>query len=670
MRRKTSIVLLAMGLTLLADRRTLQAQSVEELKGMSLQALMSIDFTSVSKEPTPGMRTPAAIAVITGEDIKRSGATTIPEALRLAPGVEVARIDGSKWSIGIRGFGSRLTRSVLVLMDGRTVYTPLFDGTYWEVQDTVMDDIERIEIVRGPGGTIWGPNAINGVINIITKKSTDTRGVLVSAGGGNEERGFAEVRYGGAVGDALTYRVYAKGFDRGPQVHMDGQPFDDWHAGQVGFRMDWKKGSRDTFMVQGDTYDERAGESVQVTSYAAPYSQTVDADARLSGGNVMGRWTRVVGDGNDIQVQAYYDRTTRMEPNFGETRTTVDLDAVQRLRLGARHQFTWGLGARLSPVDDVEVASGLTFLPFQRTDTLFTAFGQDEFSLVPGRLALTVGTKLLHTNFTDIGAEPTARLLWTPNAKQTVWTAFSHALRTPSDAEENFYLLGLVSDASTLPLFARFNANHDFKPEKLDGFELGYRNLVRDNVSVDLAGFFNHYTDLFSEDITGEPFFEATPGPAHLLLPAQFGNGLRGSTSGVEIAPEWRLTRALRLRGSYSYLHMDLERGPDSQDVGSAPGIVGSSPRHQATALMSIDLSHHLQGDIDARYVSALPGQLVSSYSTINGRLGWHISQQVEVSINGQNLLQPSHAEFGGDPGPLVPIRRSGYVKVTWKSLR
>jgi iron complex outermembrane recepter protein len=339
-----------------------------------------------------------------------------------------------------------------------------------------------------------------------------------------------------------------------------------------------------------------------------------------------------------------------------------------------RNQVTWGLEARDQPIHDFLVVSGLAFLPLNRTDYLVTGFFQDEITLINQRLSLTLGTKLLRTNFTDIGAEPSARLLWTPNAKQSFWAAYTHALRTPSDAEENFYLLGLVGiTPNGTPFLARFNANPGFQPEQLNGYEAGYRNLVGRNVYVDIAAFYNHYHDLFSEDITGEPFVETTPPylttpePLHLLLPAQFGNGLLGYTKGGEIAPEWRPKDFLRLRGSYSFLHMNLGRAPHSADIGSAPGIVGSSPQHQAAVQMAVDLSKRFQLDFDFRAVSGLPGQLVRAYSTGDARLGWRISHELELSIVGQNLFQPSHAEYGGDPEGLVFIERNAYARLTWR---
>jgi iron complex outermembrane receptor protein len=636
------------------------------LKSLSLEELSQLEVTTPSKEPVSAFQTPSAIYVLTGEEIRRSGATSIPEALRLVPGVEVARIDGSDWSIGIRGFGSSLTRSVLVLIDGRTVYTPLFAGTNWDVQNTLMDDIDRIEVIRGPGGTIWGPNAVNGVINIITKNAKDTQGLQVSAGGGNEEQGFFNFRYGGTNGGTLNYRLYGMGFTRSPEDHPPGQNFDDWREAQGGFRIDWQRNSRDSFTLQGDIYDEVAGKSVGATSYTPPYSQNIESNALLSGGNLLGRWKRIFSDYNDIQVQVYYDRTDRQAANFAEIRNTFDVDFLQRLRLPGRQEISWGLGARVDPVDDKVVVSGLQFVPNKRTDYLFTAFIQDEIKLVPDRLTLTLGTKLLRTNFTGIDPEPSIRLLWTPSEKQSIWAAFTHSERTPSDSEENFYLLGYIGSENGIPYFARFNPNPNFAPEQLNGYETGYRRLVSKRLFVDLTGFYNHYHDLFSEDIIGAPYLESDPAPVHYLLPAQFANGLYGYTKGLEIAPEWRPKDFWRLRGSYSYLHMNLGKSPHSEDVGTAGPTAGSSPHHEATVQSAFDLKK-LQLDLTYRYVSALPGQMVPSYSTGDVRVAWKFNRQLEFSVAGRNLLQPSHYEYGGDPLGLVGIKRSVYAKLTWR---
>jgi iron complex outermembrane receptor protein len=643
------------------------APDASQLKNLSLEQLSQIEVTTPGKEPEKAFRVPAAIYVITGEDIRRYGVTTIPEALRLAPGVEVARIDANKWAIGIRGFGSRLSRSVLVMIDGRTVYTPLFAGTYWEVQDTMLEDIDRIEVIRGPGGTIWGPNAVDGVINIITKPPSQTRGVLASAGGGNEDQGFTDFRYGAGNGRDLDYRVYGKAYTRGPEEHSDGRSFDDWRGAQAGFRMQWNPNRRDTFTVSGGIYHILAGESVSATTYTAPYQQVVDGNADLSGGNVMGVWQRALGNGGDLLLQVYYDRTNRWEPNLAEKRDTYDLDFVEHLPAGKRNRITWGLGARASHADDPVVVSGLQFVPNRRTDQLYTAFLQDELALVDKRLTLVAGSKLLRTNFTDFEFEPSIRLLWTPSDRETIWTAFTHAVRTPSDAEENFYLLGFSGTVvNGIPLLARFNPNPGFVPEQMNGWEMGFRRLVSKTLSLDIAGFYNHYHDLFDEEFTGPISLEDNPPPTHYLIPAQFGNGLFGYTKGLEVSPEWRPSERWRLRGSYSFLHMNVGRAPGSSDVGTAPGIVGSSPQHEGWVQSSADLSKRLQLDLTYRYVAALPGEGVPAYSTGDARLGFRLGRQWDLSLVGRNLLQPHHFEAAGDPGPLVGIRRSAYLKLTW----
>jgi iron complex outermembrane receptor protein len=646
-----------------------QQAAPDPLKQLSLAQLGEIEVTTRSKAPEQLRKTAAAIFVITQDDIRRSGATSIPEALRLAPGVEVAQIDANKWAIGIRGFGSRLSRSVLVLIDGRSVYTTLLAGTYWEVQDTIMEDIDRIEVIRGPGGTVWGPNAVDGVINIITKKSSETQGLLATALGGNLEQGSVGVRYGAENSRGLSYRVYAKGFNRAAEYHSDQDNFDRWAAVQGGFRMDLLRDARNSFTVQGDIYDERAGERVQLVNYAAPFTQTVEGNERLSGGNILGRWTRTTAEGDDIQLQVYYDRTNRYELNFGDLRNTFDVDFLQRFHWGTRQHLSWGLGARASQGHQIQRTSGLFFDPNHRTDQLYTAFLQDSITLVPSRLALELGTKLVLTNYTNVEPEPSGRLFWTPSDRQTFWLAVTRAVRTPSDGERDFFLTGFVGTAPNgLPFFARFNANRNFHSEILNSYEIGYRRMVHKTIYVDISTFYNQYYNVFSEDITGPPFVETDPAPTHLLLPAQFGNSLFGSTMGGEISPEWRPTTFWRLRGSYSFLHMILDKVPGSLEAGSAPIIVGSSPQHQVLLQSSLDFPKRISFDLDYRYVSALPGISVASYSTANARLAWRPKQNWEFSIVGENLLQPFHGEFASDPGPSVAIKRSAYAKLVWRS--
>jgi len=635
----------------------------DNLKQLSLEQLGKIEVTTASKEPVQATRTPAAIYVITQEDIRRSGASSIPEVLRLVPAVEVARIDSGKWSIGVRGFGSRLSRSVLVLIDGRTVYTPLFAGVYWEVQDTLLEDIERIEIIRGPGGTIWGANAVNGVINIITKSSKDTQGTLLSAGGGSIDQDSVGFRHGGGKGKDFNYRVFGKAFTRAPEFHPDGKEFDRWRMAQTGFRTDWELHTRDTLTLQGDLYNSDDGERVAIATYSPPSTIIVEQSAELSGGNLVGRWRRVLSAGSDIQLQTYYDRTNRREASFGESRDTFDIDFIHHLTPW-RQNFLWGLGARISSGNVTTVVPTILFIPNHQTDKLFNAFLQDDIPLVGNQLSLTVGAKLLHNIYTGFEIQPSARLLWTPNSSQSVWAAVTRAVRTPSRVEENDLLTGLFS--ANPPTFLRLVGDGKFSSEHLVGYEAGYRNLVKPRFYVDIAAFYNNYDDLLSIE-PGTPFAETSPPPLHFVVPLFLRNGLLGTTYGLEIAPDWTPTPWWRLRGSYSFLHIDLARKAGSLDSSTSASTEGSSPQHQLVIQSSLDLSKKLELDQTFRYVSALPSQGVRAYATGDVRFSWRFASDFELSLVGRNLLQPRHAESAGDPGPLVGIKRSIYGKITWR---
>jgi iron complex outermembrane receptor protein len=652
-----------------------QAKDPSALKQLSLEELSQIEVTTPSKEPSPAFKAPVALYVITGDDIRRAAVTTIPDALRLAPGVEVARIDGSKWSVGIRGFGTRLSRSVLVLIDGRSVYTPLFAGTYWEVQDTLLADIDRIEVIRGPGGTIWGPNAVNGVINIITKSSKDTQGSYASVGGGNDEQGFANFRYGGGNGKGLTYRVYGKAYTRAPQHHFNGDTnFDDWRGAQTGFRADWAKGDRDSVTVQGDIYSQRDGQRVTLGNYVPASQRTIDANADASGGNLLARWTRKLKEGDSLQLQTYYDRTNRYEPNLGERRDTFDIDFIRQTRVKFRQQWIYGAGARFSSGRFLQVGSGLVFSPANRVDYLLSGFFQDEITLIDRKLVFSAGIKLLRTNFRSFAVQPSGRLSWTPNDRHAFWASFTRAIRTPSRAEHDFYLSSyLGQNASGTDVFARFDANPNFADEQLNGFELGYRTLLTRTFLIDLATFRNQYHDLFSQNLvsltgteTGLPFPQPVQPGFHNIIRAQFRNDLFGFTTGAEVAPEWRPREYWRLRASYSYLNMHLSTLPGIALGGTPAAVIGSSPRHHAVAQSSIDVTKKLQFDLIYRYFSALPAVSAPSYSTGDARLAWRFNSHFELSVAGRNLFQPNHVEYAGDPGGPIGIRRSVFASLAW----
>ena len=633
------------------------------LAQMSLEQLGNVEVTTASKEPEEVWKTPAAICVITQEDIRRSGATSIPEALRLAPGVEVARIDSDHWAVGIRGFGGEFSKSLLVLIDGRSVYTPLFAGVYWQLQDTLLEDVDRIEVIRGPGGTIWGANAVNGVINIITKSAKETHGALASLSGGNVDEGTGEYRYGANGGKGFDYRVFGKGFIRGPEEHPDGENFDEWKMGHVGFRSDWTKNDRDTITLQGDMYKGLDGERVAVSSYSPPSVAVLDGPHSVSGGNFLGRWQRQLNQGSDIQLQAYYDRTTRYSPQLGEIRDTFDIDFLHHLTLKWGQDFLWGLGARWSPDDILQHFSTLDFEPHQETDKIYSWFLQDQIPLWSKNVSLTLGSKFEHNNYTGFEVQPNARLLWTPSAHRTVWAAITRAVRTPSRLDDDLQLTDFLS--ANPPLFLRVVGSNTFQSEQLRGSEIGYRTLVAGHLYLDVATFYNNYHDLYGYG-TGTVLVEATP-PARLVLQLPLANALQGDTAGVEIAPDWKPRQWWDLRGSYSYLHLHVHDRPGFTDALNTVSDNGSSPHHQIELQSLLNLPKKFEFDATYRYVSALPAQTVSAYSTGDVRFGWHAGRGWESSIVGQNLLQPRHAEFGSDVDTIVGIKRAVYAQIVWR---
>jgi iron complex outermembrane receptor protein len=634
--------------------------SSDELKRLSIEELMKVEVTSVSRKPQRREEAAAAIFVITQEDLRRSGATTLAEALRMVPGVHVARAASDDWAIGIRGFTSRLSRAMLVLIDGRSVYTPLFAGVYWQVQDTLLEDVERIEVIRGPGGALWGANAVNGVVNVITKSAADTHGQLVTLGGGSEERAFGAARHGGRVGD-VHYRVYGKGFDRDAAFSRSFPDYDGWTMGQGGFRADWLPPGPDRITLQGDGYGGEAGARAVRTTLDPPTLGVRTRDVDLAGGNLLGRWTHAFAGGSSTAFQLYYDRTDREDVNFDEWRDTGDLDFQHRLPLGA-HEVVWGLGYRVSS-GRAETVDALHVTPERRTNHLVSGFLQDELTLLDGRLHLIAGTKLEWNDYSGVEIQPNGRVLFEPAPRHAVWAAVSRAVRTPSRVEQDLEGDTLADPAT--PTFVRLVGDGRFKSETVLAWELGYRVRPRDELAIDVAAFYDDYDDVLSAEL-GTPFVEPAATGDRTVVPIFFRNRLQAEVYGVELLVEANPLPWWRLAASYAYLQVELSRDPGSRDI-LGPSGEGSSPHNQAMLRSLLDLPHRVELDATVRYVDNLPAQAVDAYVELDLRLGWHATPNLEVSVVGQNLAASHHAEFGTEGGTPLEIQRGVYGKVVWR---
>ena len=528
-------------------RRT-AIRTAPRLTELSLEQLGDIEVTTVSKRPEEVWRTAVAIHVITHEDIRRSGATSIPEVLRLAPGIEVARIDSDHWSIGVRGFGDQFSKSLLVLIDGRSIYTPLFAGMYWPAHDALLDDVDRIEVIRGPGGTIWGADAVSGVINIITKAATETHGAMLAAGAGTIDRGTG----------ALTLRRRQRTHVRLSRLRQRREPrrrtsrgrrgvrrvVDD--AGRVPHRLDGPAPGN-TLTVQGDVSKGASRTARQVASFCPPAQVALDGSLHAVGVNVLARWQRDFTATRGFRLQAYVDRTSWLAPHLGEQRNTIDVDFLHHATLAARHTVTAGVGARVSPSRFIQQVPTLDFTPRVQTDSVYSGFAEDEMALVPEHLWLTAGSKIEHNNYTGVEVQPGARLLWAPRPGQSAWASVSRAVRTPSRIEDAIASTS-YSTTTTVPIFLRVTGNPDFDAERTVAYEAGYRARVASQVYVDLAAFHNRHRGLGSFGL-GRVTIEQTPLPVHAVVDVLYVNGVSGRSDGFELSPEWQPREWWRLRG-------------------------------------------------------------------------------------------------------------------------
>jgi len=619
---------------------------------------------SVSKKAEKLSNAPAAVFVITQEDIRRSGVTSIPEALRMVPGLEVAKIDANKWAITSRGFNSRFANKLLVLMDGRTLYTPMYSGVFWDIQDTLLEDVDRIEVIRGPGATLWGANAVNGVINIITKNSKETQGTMISGGMGTEERGFGSIRYGTEVGNEAYVRAYGKYFSRDAGAFPNGDDaHDDWESVRGGFRTDWQASENISLTLQGDIYDCDSGQTITSYQFTPPYSQTHNADIESSGGNLLWRLTRSLNN-SEMSFQAYYDRTEHREIAGDEKRQTFDLDFQHCFRPLKGQELIWGLGYRLSKDDVKPILNNLndTIEPDSRHDDLFSAFFQDEIAFFEDRLFLILGSKFEHNEYTGFEIQPNVRLSWLPDERHSFWASVSRAVRTPSrgehDAQSTIQVMA-PTHSNPFPAAIRYLGNSDMESEVLMAYELGYRTLLTDRASLDFAVFYNDYLELVGFNL-GTPYFVTGPIP-HYVFPVSMLEAEEGYTYGLEMAGVWALSDRCRINVAYTYLKTDIiQYGMEKMD-----------PRHQVSIRNTVDLSKNVELDLWARYVDELPDLDTPDYVTLDVRLGWKPLKNVEISLVGQNLLDPQHGEYTTPQDILsvayTEVQRGIYMKIEWR---
>jgi iron complex outermembrane receptor protein len=663
--RANSADLLPIVAALLGVAHTAAGADSSDLLDLSIEQLADLHITSVSRTEERLADAPAAVFVITGDEIRRSGVRSIAEALRLAPGVEVARRNAHAWSITIRGFNSDLANKLLVLIDGRSVYSPLYAGVFWDVQDTLLEDVDRIEVIAGPGGTLWGANAVNGVINIITRPAATTNGAFVEAGGGNEERAFAGLRYGGTLGTAIAARAYVKYLDRDSSKDMSGgDGGDQTHMAQAGFRMDWGSAAADRFTVQGDAYQgQEAGVFLDAFTLGTLPAGSTPGEADLNGANVLARWERALDGNASFALQTYYDYTDRDIPNtYRERRDTIDIDFQHHLQHRERHDVLWGLGFR-STSDEIGNTMLATFDPAQREDHTLSAFLQDKITLKSDRLFLTLGSKFEHNDYSGFETQPNVRLSWLVSERQSFWTAASRAVRIPARLDTDLQLtLPLTAPTIPFPVYVTAEGNPDFKSEELLAYEAGYRIRVAERVSFDVSVFHNSYDNLQTVEPGAVTIVIPPPGP-YGVVHQTLENLMEGYSTGGTLVANWQPMDAWRLQFQYTRFDLDLKTKPGSADT-LRPLLGGNSPDSQVSVHSFIDLPHGLSLYVAARHVAALPNQGVPSYLAVDTSLGWRPNKRLEASLSVQNLNDDLHLEFGSSDSK--EIERSAFLKFVW----
>ena len=613
-----------------------QSPPTRELVGLSLEELSNIKVTSVSGVEEPLADAAASIFVITNEDIRRSAATTLPEALRIAPNLQVARVDARNYAITARGSNGVFENKMLVLIDGRTVYSPLFSGVFWDAQDVMLEDVDRIEVISGPGGTLWGSNAVNGVINVITRSSKDTQGGLLVAGAGNRENGDA-LRYGGKLDNGGSYRVYGKFADYEDTTSASGvRQKDGWHRGQVGFRTDFEASAGSAFTLQGD-------------AYRGNLHQAGTQDIVIGGVNLNGTWNKLLDDGSKFRLQAYWDHTDRNQPGaYIDVLNTASIEAQHSFKPTPGQEIVWGGGYRFA-WDRLQNAATFSFLPASFDLHWGNIFAQDEIAL-RDNLHLTLGAKVETNNYTGAEFLPSARLAWKVAPQHLLWAAASRAVRAPSRIDRDFYSPSSPKVVGGVPQYV-FAGGPNFASEVAKVYELGYRGQPLPSVSFSSTAFYQDYDHVRTLE----------PGPGGILL--TFQNKASGVARGVENWGTWQVMKTWRLSAGYVWQHVRTKLDPDSHDVSSASALAGDDPASYWSLRSSVDIARDHEFDVSLRHVSALPAPAVPAYYAVDLRYAWRVTPKATVALIGQNLFDKSHAEFGSFPG-YSQLDRSFFVKL------
>lgn len=649
----------------LGAAETVPAPALSDLRQLSFEELLNLEVSVASRSEQRLTDTAAAVSVLTGEDIRRSGVTHLAEALRLVPGVQVARLSGHKWAISIRGFNAVFANKLLVLVDGRSVYTPLFSGTLWEYQDVALESIDRIEVVRGPGASVWGANAVNGVINIITKSARNSQGSQISVGGGTIDHFIASASHGSPLSEHASIRFDAGLRHRGElEAANTGDEFGELWSGTGRFRTDWEPADTTSFTLLGGgqygEFDERT-ELFNAGSFSF-----VPTDTTLEGanGHLLGRWTRTVDERSEIEVQSYLEVSEIDAAWFRNQRVSYDVELNHRWQPGERLEANWGLGYRLHADRIRTEGDTISFLDEQRTDHLFSGYLQNVVQLVPEVLSVTAGVRLEHNGYTGFEVQPTLRGLWKPAESQSIWAAVSRAVRTPSRAESDSVINLSLRDPGevhpVLPALVTFSGSRSFQSEELWAFELGYRWQAAERLHLDAATFYNVYENLRGNQL-GTPFPNDPLNPSYVIVPLTAINDTRGNSWGGELSAVWQPQDRWRLRLGYSYLDLDFS-GSDANEV------AGWSPRHQMFLQSLWQLTEAFELDGTLRWVDELTGPAVPAYVTADVRVGWRPSKRWELSIVGQNLFDSPHPEFQSQAVRYRAgvVSRSVFGKLTW----